>query len=239
MSVHAPMAHDSARLHVTGAARYVDDIPTPQGCLHLAFALSPVARGVIRGLDIAAMKAAPGVVAVLVAADLPFANDVSPSVHDEPLLATDRVHYMGQPVALVVADTHLAARKAARLLQIEIEAEPPSKGSCDEECGENSVKEELGGNLTVGAGVNKGCICECKKDFRPGGLERPACKPKSFVCTEAAKEALKLPNAGVVTCGNQTSLKPSPPNESSFDTERAAQDGCCERISEVEPSVTF
>ena len=123
MSVHAPMAHDSARLHVTGAARYVDDIPTPQGCLHLAFALSPVARGVIRGLDIAAMKAAPGVVAVLVAADLPFANDVSPSVHDEPLLATDRVHYMGQPVALVVADTHLAARKAARLLQIEIEAE--------------------------------------------------------------------------------------------------------------------
>jgi len=125
MSVHAPMAHDSARLHVTGAARYVDDIPTPQGCLHLAFALSSVARGVIRGLDLAAMKAAPSVVAVLVAADLPFANDVSPSVHDEPLLATDRVHYMGQPVALVVADTHLAARKAARLLQIEIEAEPP------------------------------------------------------------------------------------------------------------------
>ena len=121
----------------------------------------------------------------------------------------------------------------------EIEAEVPEEGSCDEECGENSVKEELGGNLTVGAGINKRCICECKKDFRPGGLERPACKPKSFVCTEAAKEALKLPNAGVVTCGNQTSLKPSPPNESSFDTERAAQDGCCERISEVEPSVTF
>jgi len=119
----------------------------------------------------------------------------------------------------------------------EIEAEPPSKGSCDEECGENSVKEELGGNLTVGAGVNKRCICECKKDFSPGGLERPACQPENFVCTEAAKEALKLPNAGVVTCGFGTSLKSSPPNIF-FDNERAARNVCCERL-EVEPSVTF
>jgi len=119
----------------------------------------------------------------------------------------------------------------------EIEAEVPKEGSCDKECGENSVKEKLGGNFSVGAGNDKRCICECKKDFSPGGLERPACQPETFVCTEAAKEALKLPNAGVVTCGFGTSLKSPPPNIF-FDNERAARNVCCERL-EVEPSVTF
>jgi CO/xanthine dehydrogenase Mo-binding subunit len=45
MSVQKPLPHDAAPLHVTGAARYVDDIPVPQGCLHLAFGLSKVAKG--------------------------------------------------------------------------------------------------------------------------------------------------------------------------------------------------
>ncbi|MGD9863448.1 MAG: xanthine dehydrogenase molybdopterin binding subunit [Pseudodonghicola sp.] len=125
MSVTSPLPHDAARLHVTGAARYIDDIPTPRGTLHLAFGLSPVACGAIEAMDLAAVRAAPGVVAVLSAADLPFANDVSPSVHDEPLLATDRVHYVGQPLFLVVAESHLAARKAAKLGDIRIAEEAP------------------------------------------------------------------------------------------------------------------
>ena len=44
MSVGRPEPHDAARLHVTGAARYVDDIPTPPGTLHLAFGLSTEAH---------------------------------------------------------------------------------------------------------------------------------------------------------------------------------------------------
>ncbi|EAR50443.1 xanthine dehydrogenase, B subunit [Oceanicola granulosus HTCC2516] len=125
MSVARPLPHDSAPLHVTGAARYVDDTPVPATCLHLAFGVSPVARGTITATDLAEVRTAPGVVAVLEAADLPFANDVSPSIHDEPLLATGEVHYAGQPIFLVVADSHLAARKAARLGRVEIdEAEP-------------------------------------------------------------------------------------------------------------------
>ncbi|GHG89092.1 aldehyde oxidase [Pseudodonghicola xiamenensis] len=110
---------------MTGAARYIDDIPTPRGTLHLAFGLSPVARGVIEAMDLAAVRAAPGVVAVLTAPDLPFANDVSPSIHDEPLLAVNRVNYVGQPLFLVVAETHLAARKAAKLGDIRITEETP------------------------------------------------------------------------------------------------------------------
>ncbi len=115
MSVGAPLPHDAAALHVTGAARYVDDIPAPTGTLHLAFGLSAVAHGHLRSLDLGAVRAAPGVVLVLTAADLPFANDVSPSAHDEPLLADGIVHHVGQPIFVVAATSHLAARRAARL----------------------------------------------------------------------------------------------------------------------------
>jgi xanthine dehydrogenase large subunit len=125
MTIGTPLPHDAAHLHVTGQARYIDDIPTPLGTLHLAFGLSDVACGQITALDLADVRKAAGVVAVLVADDLPFANDVSPSAHDEPLLATDRVHYLGQPVFLVVATSHLAARKAARLGKITVAAEDP------------------------------------------------------------------------------------------------------------------
>ena len=125
MSVTHPLPHDSAALHVTGQARYVDDLPTPAGTLHLAFGLSQVAHGRITGMELEAVRAAPGVVAVLTAGDLPFANDVSPVAHDEPLLADGLVHYIGQPLFLVVAQSHLQARKAARLGRVEIAEDPP------------------------------------------------------------------------------------------------------------------
>ncbi|MGR3660961.1 MAG: xanthine dehydrogenase molybdopterin binding subunit [Paracoccaceae bacterium] len=118
MSAGKSLPHDAAKLHVTGRARYVDDVPMPANCLHLAFGCSTIAHGGIQSIDLSAVAAAPGVVAVLTAGDLPFDNDVSPSAHDEPLLATGTVHYVGQPVFLVVAISHLAARKAARLATI-------------------------------------------------------------------------------------------------------------------------
>ena len=125
MSTGKPLPHESAALHVTGQARYVDDLPCPRGTLHLCFGLSTIARGRIAAMDLSAVRAAPGVVAVLTADDLPFANDVSPSIHDEPLLSDGSVHYVGQPIFLVVADNHLAARRAARLAQIDYAEEPP------------------------------------------------------------------------------------------------------------------
>ncbi|WP_323036753.1 xanthine dehydrogenase molybdopterin binding subunit [Pararhodobacter sp.] len=123
MSVHKSLPHDAAPLHVTGEARYVDDIPTPSGTLHLAFGLSEIAHGTITALDLSAVRAAPGVVAVLIAEDIGDA-DCSPSNHDEPLLAQGEVHYVGQPVYLVVATSHLAARKAARLGKVSYEEKP-------------------------------------------------------------------------------------------------------------------
>ena len=141
MSVAKPLPHDAAALHVSGAARYVDDIPVPADCLHLAFGLSEIAHGRITTLDLTHVRAAPDVVAVITAADLPFDNDVSPSNHDEPLLAEGHVHYIGQPVFAVIARSHLAARKAGRLAEISYEP-LPALLSIDEALAANSRFEE-------------------------------------------------------------------------------------------------
>lgn len=124
MSALKPATHDAALLHVTGAARYVDDIPMPANTCHLAFGLSTIAHGEIKSVDLDPVRAADGVIDVLMADDLPAANDVSPSVHDEPLLAMGTVHYVGQPIFLVVADTHAHARRAARLAKIKYTSLP-------------------------------------------------------------------------------------------------------------------
>ncbi|MBD0864462.1 MAG: xanthine dehydrogenase molybdopterin binding subunit [Rhodobacteraceae bacterium] len=114
MTVAKPLPHDAARLHVTGTARYVDDIPTPCGTRHIAFGVSEIAAGIVTEIDLDTVRDTPGVVAVITADDLPFANDVSPSVHDEPLLSTGTVHYVGQPLFAVIADSHRTAQRAAR-----------------------------------------------------------------------------------------------------------------------------
>ena len=118
MTIGKPLPHDSAPLHVTGQARYVDDVPLPEGALHLAFGLSTCAHGEITAIDLTAVRSAPGVFGVWSAEDFPDMPDCSPSAHDEPLLAVGKVNYVGQQVFLVAADSHLAARRAARLGKI-------------------------------------------------------------------------------------------------------------------------
>src|SRR5262249_25354583 len=84
-----------------------------------------VAHGRIKAIDLAAVRAAPGVVAVLTVADIPGRNDASPIAGDDPIFAQDKVEFHQQVVFAVVADTRDAARRAALLGKIEIEAEPP------------------------------------------------------------------------------------------------------------------
>ncbi len=117
--------HDSAHKHVTGEAVYIDDLPEPAGLLHGCLGLSTVAHGTIRSIDLEAVRAAPGVMAVLTAADMPGENDVSPSGrHDEPVLAEGKVQFFGQPVFAVIAETREQARRACGLAKIEYAEEP-------------------------------------------------------------------------------------------------------------------
>ena len=120
-AIHTAQRHDSALKHVTGQALYIDDMPEPAGTLHAALVLSPIAHGRLRKV---AVPPSPGVVAVLGPNDIPGKNDVAPVGSDEPLFATDRVFYAGQPLALVVGTTLDAARHAADRATIEIDAEP-------------------------------------------------------------------------------------------------------------------
>jgi len=116
--------HESAHLHVAGAAPYVDDLPELAGTLHAALGLSPVAHGRLLGIDLATLRAQPGVVAVFTAADIPGPNDCGPIVHDDPILAEGTLRHVGQPVFAVVATSREAARRAAALARDVLQVEP-------------------------------------------------------------------------------------------------------------------
>jgi len=116
--------HESALLHVSGEASYTDDLPELQGTLHAALGLSQKAHAKVRNMDLDRVRGAPGVVAVLTAQDIPGVNDCGPIIHDDPILADGLVQYVGQPLFLVVADSHDNARRAARLGMVDYEELP-------------------------------------------------------------------------------------------------------------------
>lgn len=138
-SVGKALPHDSARRHVQGSALYIDDIPEPAGTLHVALGGSPAARGTIKALDLADVRGAPGVIAVLTAADIPGRNDVSPAMGDDPMFAATRVDFVGQVLFAVVAKTRDEARRAVRLVRSHIDEDAPSV----------SVEDALARNETV------------------------------------------------------------------------------------------
>jgi len=122
--VGVALPHESAHLHVAGAAPYVDDLPELAGTLHAALGLSPVAHGRLVAFDRARIAALPGVVGVVAAADIPGSNDCGPVIHDDPILADGVVHYVGQPVFAVIAETRDLARRAAALARDVLTIEP-------------------------------------------------------------------------------------------------------------------
>jgi xanthine dehydrogenase large subunit len=124
-AVAMPVRHESAHLHVTGEAIYTDDIAAPRGTLSAAIGYAPAAHATLRSVDLSAVRAAPGVVAVFAADDVPGVNNYGGIVLDDPILATDLVEYHGQPVFLVVAETHHLARRAARLARYDLEIRTP------------------------------------------------------------------------------------------------------------------
>lgn len=120
---------EDARL-VTGHGRYVDDVAV-SGCLHAAFVRSNVARGRITSLDTTAARAVPGVVAVYTAADVNgqvgdvWVDYEGPGGHSDPfrVLAEGDVRFVGEPVAVVLAESRYIAEDACEMVEVDIEAE--------------------------------------------------------------------------------------------------------------------
>ena len=116
--------HESALAQVAGGATYVDDIPEVRGTLYAAPILSTVAHGRLRGVDTTAAQALPGVRGVVLAQDIPGSPMLAAFAGDEPVFAQDTVQHIGQVVGLLVADTVMQARRAARKVRLDIEALP-------------------------------------------------------------------------------------------------------------------
>ncbi|HEV3230157.1 MAG TPA: xanthine dehydrogenase family protein molybdopterin-binding subunit [Solirubrobacteraceae bacterium] len=120
---------------LTGAGRYVDDIKLP-GMLHAAFVRSPLAHARVLSVDVEAARALPGVVAVLTGADLETMTVPGPDAlmallgwagptPEFTLLATDKVRLVGDPVAVVVAESRYVAEDGCDLVEVEYDDLPP------------------------------------------------------------------------------------------------------------------
>lgn len=124
-STGKPLPHESAAGHVSGRARYIDDVPPQAGELAIEFVGSPVARGKIDAILTTAAEEVPGVVCLLTHADLAGPNHFGPIIADEPFLAAEEVAYVGQPVVVIAAENAKAARRARQLVEIKVTAETP------------------------------------------------------------------------------------------------------------------
>ena len=111
----ASIPHESAELHVAGEATYVDDIAELAGTRFIALGLSSQAHARINAINLDAVRAAPGVVAVITATDIPGDNNCGPIIEDDPILADGLVQFVGQPIFAAVATSQNAARKAVGL----------------------------------------------------------------------------------------------------------------------------
>jgi CO/xanthine dehydrogenase FAD-binding subunit len=131
-NIGQPLTRRDGVLKVTGAAKYAAD-QHPPGMLYAVLATSSIARGRVAHLDVAAAKAHPGVVEVITPANRPaLAQDPdeksNPFMFRLDLLQNDRVRYVGQPIAVVIAETLEAATEGASLLAPRYEAKPARVG---------------------------------------------------------------------------------------------------------------
>ncbi|MEO7312570.1 MAG: molybdopterin cofactor-binding domain-containing protein [Chitinophagaceae bacterium] len=110
--------------HARGESMYLDDIPVLNGTLFGVAFGSPLAHGAIRNLDISTALQSQGVIKIIVATEIPGENEIGGIIADEPLLAGHHVHFIGMPVAFVVAETEEAARVAVKKIAIDIEPLP-------------------------------------------------------------------------------------------------------------------
>jgi len=116
--------YDTIR-HVRGESLFADDLLVPEGTLFASVFASSIAHGKIFSIDISEAEKFPGVKKVILAQDIPGQNQIGGIIQDEPLLAENEVHYCGQPIVIVIAETQLLAREAKKKIKIEFEELTP------------------------------------------------------------------------------------------------------------------
>ena len=110
--------HDSSIKHVTGKAKYTDDIPEPKNLLYGAIGWSNISKGKILKIDLKEVLKSKGVKKVITYRDIPGINDVGPVFKGDPIFTENNIEYFGQPIFAVAADTISLARKAVKKANI-------------------------------------------------------------------------------------------------------------------------
>jgi xanthine dehydrogenase large subunit len=182
--------HISGRDHVTGRSQFIDDIPKPRNLLYVKFLPSPIAHGKIGKLDTHKAKELFGVHAVLTAEDIPGENQIGGIIQDEVCLAQGHVHFVGEPVAIIAAESPNIAEEALKLIDLVIEEETPVL----------TVKEALEKNQFIGPvrKIERGNVKEVFADC-PNYLEGVICNEGQEHFYLETQSALAIPedNGGI------------------------------------------
>jgi xanthine dehydrogenase large subunit len=114
------MKNIDSKGHVTGKSIYLDDIPIIQGTQFGVVFDSPVAHGTITSIDYTKALATPGVIRIITHKDIPGQNQIGGIIPDEQLFASTEVHFVGQPIALIIAESDHIAFEARKCIEINI-----------------------------------------------------------------------------------------------------------------------
>jgi xanthine dehydrogenase large subunit len=107
--------------HIKGESQFIDDFAVPEGTLYASVFTSTIAHAKILNLDVSEAENIPGVIRVLTYADIPGINQVGGIIQDESLLAENEVHFVGEPIALILAESQEVAKTARSEIKIDFE----------------------------------------------------------------------------------------------------------------------
>ncbi len=147
---------------VLGKPIYTMDI-VPENALYLKVVRSSVAHARLKRVDLSGAREFPGVVAVVTAQDIPGINESTALLPDKPLLATDRVRFVGEPIAVIASYDQSIAEEAVDLVKVEYEP-LPAVYSPVEAMAANAPKIHEGGNVAKHMKLRKGNIEEGLKE---------------------------------------------------------------------------
>lgn len=117
--------HLSGKLHVTGSSHFIADEAPLSGMLYAKLLLAPVAHARLILIDTTQAREMGGIVAVYTALDIPGENQIGHVIKDEPLFPTERIMYLGQPLAIVLSSDPLKAERAVKQIRLEYEELKP------------------------------------------------------------------------------------------------------------------
>ncbi|HEX6208489.1 MAG TPA: xanthine dehydrogenase family protein molybdopterin-binding subunit [Actinomycetota bacterium] len=199
-----PRAEDAELLN--GSARFVGDL-LPDGCLHLAFVRNREPHARLLGVSLERARAAPGVATALAAADLGPSSSMPsapwlglPEAFSRPVLARDRVRFVGEPVAVVVAEHRARGEDAAELAEVALEPLPPvldpTEGADSAsprlfESESNVVLEERAGHEDAGAAVMNAPVV-VEGTFRIGRLAHLSLEARAVLAVPEPRGGLTV-----------------------------------------------